>query len=376
VKAKIITVVGLLLAMLLTLTTHTATATPSAPAESGGDMPAIGLVTGTAGHAHKADAETIAEEAGRSGAHVILNAVTDGQAPVTVFDKQVIGHGPNQLIREIQRKKIQRELVDAVLSSQQAVPTGRVDVLSAIRHLSDSLHTVAHRAPTTEVVLFGSALQNTPPLKLTDPLALADPKSTLATLARQGMTSDCKGWRVHMVGAPQTSDGPLDSLREVQLRELFRQMFSHCGGRLVEWSGDRLISLPGAGTEVAQASWAKRQIKVPLPAGVLFDGDSATLRSTARRDLDKITTILTRTHPTAEAEVAGYAARVPGGSAGKALELSWARARAVSQYLQTHGVSLSRLTTIGRGSQDPVAPNTTDEGRRANRRVLITCTLR
>ncbi|MFF1306050.1 OmpA family protein [Streptomyces sp. NPDC058307] len=374
-KAKIITLVGVLLTMLLTLTSQPATAAASADA-SGDETSVIGLVTGTASHANTADAKMIAEDAGRSGAHVVLKNVTAGRAPATAFNKQVVGHGPNQLLKEIQRKKLQRELVRAVLSSQRNAPTGRVDVLSGIRDLSDSLHALPHRPPITDVVLFGSGLQDTPPLKLTDPVALADPETTLSAVARQGMISECKGWRVHMVGAARTPTGALDSLREVQLRELFRQMFSRCGGRLVEWSSDSLLSLPGSGTEIARARWVKKhQVMVPLPAGVLFAGDSTVLRSTAQRDLARITTVLTRTYPAATAEVAGYAASVPGGSADKARDLSLARARAVSRYLQTQGVSPSRLKAVGRGISGAVASNRTEEGRRANRRVVITCTL-
>jgi OmpA family len=153
------------------------------------------------------------------------------------------------------------------------------------------------------------------------------------------MIPDCRGRNVHMISAAQTPHGPLDSLREVQLRELFRQLFHRCGGRLLEWSSDRLISFPPAGTEVAPTGWVKkRQVIVPLRAGALLDGDSATLRPTPRRDLDKATGILTRTYPTATVEVAGYAATVPGGSADKALALSWARAQVVTQYFQSHGV--------------------------------------
>ncbi|MFF1657771.1 OmpA family protein [Streptomyces sp. NPDC058255] len=387
-KAKILTIVGALLAALLALASQTATAASASRStdEGSNDTPVIGLVTGTnpTGHAvewekqQTADASTIAEEAGHSGAHVILNGLTGGQAQTTMFNQQVTGDGPNELIKTTHRKKVQRELKDAILSAQRAAPTrGRTDVLSNIRHLADNLHALPYHPQTTEIVLFGSGLQDKPPLQLTDPVTLADTRTTLDTLERQGMITDCRGWNVHMIGAARTTDGPLDSLREVQLRELFRQLFHRCGGRLVEWSSDRLISFPGSGTEVAPADWVKkRQVIVPLRAGVLFDGDRATLRPTARRDLDKAVTILTRTYPTATVEVAGYAASVPGGSADKALALSWARARAVSQYLLTHGVSSSRLKTIGRGLQDPVASNGTEEGRRANRRVVITCTPR
>lgn len=387
-KAKILPLVGALMALLLALTSHTAAAASASRRtdEGSNDTPVIGLVTGTNPTGHDAefekqqtmDASTIAEEAGHSGAHVILNGLTGSRAQTTMFNQQVTGNGPNELIKTTHRKKVQRDLKDAIISAQRAAPTrGGVDVLSSIRHLADSLHTLPHHPRTTEIVLFGSGLQDMPPVQLTDPTTLGDTRTTLDTLERQGMITECRGWNVHMVGATQTPDGPLDSLREVQLRELFRQLFHRCGGRLVEWSSDRLISFPGAGTEVAPADWVKkRQVIVPLRAGVLFDGDSATLRPTAWRDLEKATGILTHTYPTATVEVAGYAATVPGGSADKALALSWARARAVSQYLQTHGVSPSRLKTIGRGLQDPVASNGTEEGRQANRRVVITCTPR
>ncbi|WP_326813425.1 OmpA family protein [Streptomyces sp. NBC_01763] len=385
-KAKILTLAGALVALLLTLTSHAATASMHrGTTDDSNDTPVIGVVAGTSTTGHTvewekqqtADASTIAEEAGRGGADVILNGLTDGQTPTTIFSGQVTGDGPNELIKTTHRKKIQRELRDAIASARRGAPArGRVDVLSSIRHLADNLHALPHHPRTTEIVLFGSGLQNTPPLQLTDAATLADTKTTLEDLERQGMITDCRGWNVHMIGAVQTLDGPLDSLREVQLRELFRQLFQRCGGRLVEWSSDRLISFPGAGTEVATADWVKkRQVIVPLRAGVLFDGDSATLRPTARRDLDKPVAILTRTHATASAEVAGYAASVPGGSADKALALSWARARAVGKYLQTHGVSPSRLKIVGRGLEDPVASNRTEDGRQANRRVVITCTM-
>ncbi|MFF4490507.1 OmpA family protein [Streptomyces sp. NPDC001544] len=386
-KAKILTLLGALMALLLALTSHTATAASTSRSADDGsnDTPVIGLVIGTNPTSHDAewekqqtaDASTIAEEAGHSGAHVILNELTGSQAQTTMFNQQVAGDGPNELIKTTHRKKVQRDLKDAIISAQRAAPTrGRVDVLSSIRHLADNLHALPYHPRTTEIVLFGSGLQDTPPLQLTDPITLGDTTTTLDTLERQGMITECRGWNVHMVGATQTPDGPLDSLREVQLREMFRQLFHRCGGHLVEWSSDRLISFPGASTEVAPADWAKKhQVIVPLRAGVLFDGDRATLRTTARRDLDKAVATLTRTYPTAAVEVAGYAATVPGGSADKALALSWARARAVSQYLQSHGVSSSRLKTIGRGLQDPVASNSTEEGRQANRRVVITCTL-
>jgi outer membrane protein OmpA-like peptidoglycan-associated protein len=52
-------------------------------------------------------------------------------------------------------------------------------------------------------------------------------------------------------------------------------------------------------------------------------------------------------------------------------KLGAARAEAVRRYLYRQGVALNRMATISYGEEDPVAPNTTREGRAQNRRVAI-----
>lgn len=47
------------------------------------------------------------------------------------------------------------------------------------------------------------------------------------------------------------------------------------------------------------------------------------------------------------------------------------RAEAVRRYLNQQGVALNRMATISYGEEQPVAPNTTAEGRAQNRRVAI-----
>ena len=51
------------------------------------------------------------------------------------------------------------------------------------------------------------------------------------------------------------------------------------------------------------------------------------------------------------------------------LALSARRAQAVTDYLVAHGFARSRLTVVGKGEAEPVAPNDTEQGRAANRRV-------
>jgi OmpA-OmpF porin, OOP family len=68
--------------------------------------------------------------------------------------------------------------------------------------------------------------------------------------------------------------------------------------------------------------------------------------------------------------VGGYTDNV--GDAKANLRLSKARAHSVVVWLEKHGVSKSRLVAKGYGEIKPIAPNTTDAGRRKNRRIEFT----
>ncbi|MBC8238446.1 MAG: OmpA family protein [Helicobacteraceae bacterium] len=59
------------------------------------------------------------------------------------------------------------------------------------------------------------------------------------------------------------------------------------------------------------------------------------------------------------------------GDANKNKQLSRERAHAVMDVLIGHGVKLTRLTAIGMGSKNPIADNSTPEGRAKNRRIEV-----
>ena len=59
------------------------------------------------------------------------------------------------------------------------------------------------------------------------------------------------------------------------------------------------------------------------------------------------------------------------GSAEHNNQLSKRRADSVAQVLINSGVSSRRITTIGRGEDQPVASNLSPEGRAQNRRVEV-----
>jgi OOP family OmpA-OmpF porin len=66
--------------------------------------------------------------------------------------------------------------------------------------------------------------------------------------------------------------------------------------------------------------------------------------------------------------VRGYTDSV--GSAAYNLKLSQARAESVMHYLQDHGLT-NQMTARGYGKEDPIADNSTKDGRLENRRVTL-----
>jgi outer membrane protein OmpA-like peptidoglycan-associated protein len=68
-------------------------------------------------------------------------------------------------------------------------------------------------------------------------------------------------------------------------------------------------------------------------------------------------------------EIQGYTDAT--GSNAKNIALSDRRARAVYQYLAEHGVPLFRMNILGFGKGQPIADNTTRDGRAQNRRVEV-----
>jgi iron complex outermembrane recepter protein len=102
--------------------------------------------------------------------------------------------------------------------------------------------------------------------------------------------------------------------------------------------------------------------------GVHFDFDKATLRPDAIAILDKAVGLL-KTQASVVVEVAGHTDSV--GSEEYNQGLSERRAVAVKDYLESQGITATRLSARGYGEVQPVASNDTDEGRAQNRRVEL-----
>ena len=86
-------------------------------------------------------------------------------------------------------------------------------------------------------------------------------------------------------------------------------------------------------------------------------------------ELDKVVEMM-ESHPNIHIELGGHTDNV--GSNAMNQKLSEQRAKTVYEYLLNHGIEASRLSYKGYGASQPVADNSTAEGRRQNRRTVFT----
>jgi outer membrane protein OmpA-like peptidoglycan-associated protein len=108
-----------------------------------------------------------------------------------------------------------------------------------------------------------------------------------------------------------------------------------------------------------------------MPGNITFRTGSADLNAQFFKVLDGVAQVAKKYDKTI-IEIAGHTDNV--GDANFNKQLSQRRAGAVAQYLMSKGVSEQRIMTAGGGEEHPVASNSTEQGRAANRRVEVTLT--
>ncbi len=109
-------------------------------------------------------------------------------------------------------------------------------------------------------------------------------------------------------------------------------------------------------------------IRITFDSGILFDVNKAELKPVSKENIAKLAAILQK-YPDTVILLEGHTDAT--GSAEYNLELSRLRAQSVSNYLASLGVAPSRFTIMGYGKDQPIADNSTEVGRAANRRVEI-----
>src|SRR2546430_5714302 len=106
-------------------------------------------------------------------------------------------------------------------------------------------------------------------------------------------------------------------------------------------------------------------IVLNTPGNVTFHTGSADLNAQFFKGLDGVAQVAEKYDKTI-IEIAGHTDNVGGADFNR--QLSQRRASAVAQYLQSRGVSEPRIMTAAGGEEHPIASNSTEQGRAANRR--------
>jgi outer membrane protein OmpA-like peptidoglycan-associated protein len=123
--------------------------------------------------------------------------------------------------------------------------------------------------------------------------------------------------------------------------------------------------------EIAKVKEESRGVVITLSGSVLFATGKSDLLPIARDKLNQVGKALTD-QGFKSIVVQGYTDSV--GSASDNDALSLRRAQSVRDYLVTRGVPSEKATAEGKGASNPVASNSTPDGRAENRRVEIVVT--
>jgi outer membrane protein OmpA-like peptidoglycan-associated protein len=118
----------------------------------------------------------------------------------------------------------------------------------------------------------------------------------------------------------------------------------------------------------AEVREEKRGTVISLPGSLLFPPGETDLAPGAQRRLEEVADVL-RQHPQVRLVIEGHSDSR--GADDYNYELSYFRALAVKDDLVSRGIPADQVEAVGYGETRPIAPNTSAEGRAANRRVEI-----
>lgn len=154
----------------------------------------------------------------------------------------------------------------------------------------------------------------------------------------------------HLYGVRAESEGKISENQNLDLRNT---------------QFDEVIEGKDFRLDPIQVATVEENVTISLN-NIFFDFDQATLKPESYPELNRIIQLL-KERAAMEIEIAGHADAT--GPEPYNLRLSERRARAVVSYLTEKGVSKERISVVFYGESKPVAPNTTIDGRRKNRRV-------
>ena len=110
-------------------------------------------------------------------------------------------------------------------------------------------------------------------------------------------------------------------------------------------------------------------VKVTFDSGILFATGKADLSQSAKNSLAQFSKVLNN-NKSCDIAIIGHTDSTGSDAVNQPLSVS--RANSVNNYLKSCGVSPSQIKSVeGQGSTNPVADNSTEAGRKQNRRVEV-----
>jgi len=100
--------------------------------------------------------------------------------------------------------------------------------------------------------------------------------------------------------------------------------------------------------------------------GITFDVGKSTIKPESMGEINRIITLMTE-NPDLKFSVEGHTDNT--GNSASNQTLSEDRSKAIVEKLIEMGIATDRLSSAGKGQNNPIADNSTDEGRAKNRRV-------
>ncbi|MCQ2137654.1 MAG: OmpA family protein [Bacteroidales bacterium] len=138
-------------------------------------------------------------------------------------------------------------------------------------------------------------------------------------------------------------------------------------GNKMDKKAEEMAALEGAQVEIIKDANDLAAIKVTFDSGILFATDKADLNKASKDALTKFAASMTDMKDT---DVAIYGHTDNTGSAAVNERLSLQRAQSVADFLKGKGME-NKMTVEGKSFNEPVADNSTAEGRKQNRRVEV-----
>jgi outer membrane protein OmpA-like peptidoglycan-associated protein len=139
-------------------------------------------------------------------------------------------------------------------------------------------------------------------------------------------------------------------------------------GKKMDKQKAELEKIEGAQVESVTDANNLQAIKVTFESGILFATGKSDLNASSKAALNKFANTLKET-PETDVTIYGHTDNT--GTREVNVKLSNDRAAAVAAFLNNNGVATNRMKTEGKAFDEPVADNSTADGRAKNRRVEI-----